>query len=172
MDIWFLTALAIWFITGLARSFYEGLKFQKPGLRGNQRIFRLLIFVMFFMWTSWAFMSFSDPVKITFIPGHKYLGLATFGIGLLIFVLSETTRGGVTDKGFLVTKGIYSKIRHPMYFGQILMAIGMPLFARGLVTLCLSIVWIAQILFWKVTEERALLAKYPEYEEYKKRTWF
>ena len=127
---------------------------------------------MFFMWASWVFMCFEDPVKITFTAWHKYFGLATFVAGLLLFVLSETTKGGVTDKGFLVKKGIYSKIRHPMYFGQILMAIGVPLFTQGFVTLCLSIIWIAQILFWKAIEEKELLAKYPEYKKYKERTWF
>ena len=172
MDIWFLLALGIWIATSLFRNFYEGLKFQKPGLRENKKIFHILTFIMFFMWASWGFMSFSDPVKIAFITGHKYFGLAIFTVGILLFVLSETTKGGVTDKGFLVTKGIYSKIRHPMYLGQILMAIGIPFFAQGLVTLCLSIVWIAQILFWKVLEERELLARYPEYKKYKKRTWF
>jgi protein-S-isoprenylcysteine O-methyltransferase Ste14 len=72
---------------------------------------------MFFMWASWVFMSFSDPVKITSAIWYKYLGLAIFVVGVLLFVLSETTKGGVTEKGFLVTKGIYSKIRHPMYLG-------------------------------------------------------
>jgi protein-S-isoprenylcysteine O-methyltransferase Ste14 len=71
-----------------------------------------------------------------------------------------------------MTKGIYSKIRHPMYLGQLLMAVGLPVFAEGLVTLCLSIVWIAQLIFWKLLEEKQLLEKYPEYISYKKRTWF
>ena len=172
MDIGFLISLVIWIVTSLVRNSYEGLKFRKSGLRENKKIFRILIFIMFFMWASWVFMSFSDPVKIIFTPWQKYFGLATFVVGLLLFVLSETTKGGVTDKGFLVTKGIYSKIRHPMYFGQILMAISIPLFVQGLVTLCLSIIWIAQIIFWKVLEERELLAKYPEYKNYKNRTWF
>jgi len=51
-----------------------------------------------------------------------------------------------------------------------LMAIGIPLFTQGLVTLCLSIIWIAQILYWKFLEEKELLAKYPEYKKYKERT--
>jgi protein-S-isoprenylcysteine O-methyltransferase Ste14 len=172
MDIWFLTASGIWIVTSLVRNVYEALKFKKPELRENKNIFRFLMFIMFFMWASWVFMSFSDPVKIGAATWLKYFGLATFVAGLLLFVLSEMTKGGVTEKGFLVTKGIYSKIRHPMYFGQMLMAIGIPLFGQGLVTLCLSIIWIAQLLFWKVLEEKELLAKYPEYEAYKKRTWF
>jgi protein-S-isoprenylcysteine O-methyltransferase Ste14 len=172
MHIWFFIALGIWIATSLVRTSYEGLKFRKPGLRENKKIFHILMFTMFFMWSSWVFMCFSDPVKLTSAAWCEYFGLAVFAVGLLLFVLSETTKGGVTDKGFLVTKGIYSKIRHPMYLGQILMAIGVPLFAQGLVTLCLSMIWTAQILYWKVLEERELLTKHPEYQEYKKRTWF
>jgi len=172
MHIWFFIAMGIWIVTSLVRTLYEGLKFQKPELKENNKVFRVLMFAMFFMWASWVFMSFSDPVKFTSAAWSIYLGLALFVAGLVLFVLSETTKGGVTDKGFIVTKGIYSKIRHPMYLGQMLMAIGVPFFAQGLVTLCLSMIWIAQILYWKVQEERELLAKHPEYEEYKKRTWF
>jgi protein-S-isoprenylcysteine O-methyltransferase Ste14 len=171
MHIWFLIALGIWIVTSLAH-LYVGLKFQKSGLIENKKISVLLTFVMFFMWASWFFMAFSDPVRSPFVAWLKYLGLAAFGVGVLIFVLAETTKGGVTDKGGLITTGIYSKIRHPMYLGQILMAVGTPLFTQGFVTLCLSIVWIAQILFWKVLEERELLEKYPEYKNYTKRTWF
>jgi protein-S-isoprenylcysteine O-methyltransferase Ste14 len=172
MNIWFFVALGIWVITSLVRNSYEGLKSKKPGLRGNKLVSRILVFTMFFMWTSWVFMCFSDPVKLTLPIRHKYFGLVIYGIGLLVFVLSETTRRGVSEKGYIVTRGIYSKIRHPMYIGQILMAIGIPFFAQGLVTLCLSIIWIAQILFWKTMEERDLLTTYPEYKNYKKRTWF
>lgn len=172
MDIWFLTALGIWIVTSLIRNIFEGLKFRKPGLRENKKIFHILIFAMFFMWSSWVFMSFSDPVKMNFMTWHKHLGAVTFIVGLLLFILSETTKGGVSDSKALSTKGIYSKIRHPMYLAQILMAIGVPLFTHGLVTLCLSIIWIIQILFWKVLEEKELLAKYPEYKKYKESTWF
>jgi protein-S-isoprenylcysteine O-methyltransferase Ste14 len=172
MNIWFLIALGIWVFTSLIRNFYEGRKFQKSELRENKTIFRILIFAMFFMWSSWIFMSFSDPVKISFITWHTYPGIVLFAAGLVIFIISEATREGVTDKGFLVSKGLYSKIRHPMYLGQFLMAVGFPLYTGGLVTLGLSIFWLAQLLFWRASEEKELLAKYPEYREYIKRTWF
>lgn len=61
----------------------------------------------------------------------------------MVFILAEITRGGVTDTGVVVTKGLYSKIRHPMYLGRVLMAVGVPLFTR-----------------------------YPEYERYMESPWF
>lgn len=171
MNIWFLIALGIWIATSLAH-LYVRLKFQKSGLGDDKKISVFFTFVMFFMWASWIFMAFSDPVRSPFASGLKYLGLAAFAAGSLLFILAENAKGGVTDKGGLITTGIYSKIRHPMYLGQTLMAVGAPLFTRGFVTLCLSVFWIAQILFWTVREERELLAAYPEYKDYKKRTWF
>jgi len=36
-----------------------------------------------------------------------------------------------------------------MYVGQFLMAVGFPILAGGLVTLCLSILWLGQLLLWR-----------------------
>ena len=79
---------------------------------------------------------------------------------------------GLEDKGFLVKKGIYSKIRNPMYFGFIIWNIGFPVFMEKLFSLTSALLWTANILLWKVLEEKELEDKYPEYLEYKKKTWF
>jgi protein-S-isoprenylcysteine O-methyltransferase Ste14 len=75
--------------------------------------------------------------------------------------------------GKLVTNGLYSKIRHPIYvfasFGilSLIVAYQQP----GLI-----MVWVAAVaaLFVKARrEEQALLAAYgSEYEDYRRRTWF
>lgn len=172
MNTCFLIALFVWTLTILANNVL-GLKYSRePNTEMKKTISFLFALIMFFMWASWGFMAFSDPVKINLWAGIQYFGFVMFVMGVVFFVLSAKTKSGVTDKGPLVTKGIYSKIRHPMYLGQLLMAVGLPVFAEGLVTLCLSIVWIAQLIFWKLLEEKQLLEKYPEYQNYKKRTWF
>lgn len=102
MSPWYLTALGIWFVTGLSRSLYEGLKLRKPGMKENQNILHTIMIVMFFMWASWGFMSFSDPFKMNFITWQRYIGLGLFGLGILLFIISETTKKGITDKGFLI----------------------------------------------------------------------
>ncbi len=172
MNIYFLITLLIWILTIMANNIL-GLKYSSaPNTEYKRKISVLFSLIMFFMWSSWGFMSFSDPVKINLWAGIQYFGLVMFVMGVVFFAIAEKTKSGVTDKGLLVTRGIYSKIRHPMYLGQLLMAVGLPVFAEGLVTLCLSIVWITQLIFWKLLEERQLLEKYPEYQNYKKRTWF
>ena len=76
------------------------------------------------------------------------------------------------DSKKLVRTGIYSKIRHPMYLGFILWIIGFPLFMQSFITLASSVIWIPQIMYWKISEESKLEEMYKEYREYKKRTWF
>jgi len=72
----------------------------------------------------------------------------------------------------LIKRGIYSKIRHPMYSGFIIWIIGLPIFMNSLFTLASAIIWIPQILYWRITEERQMERKYKDYQEYKKKTWF
>jgi len=169
---WFFIAIGIWMLTCVVRTAYEFLKRKKPELLKNKGLFIVMMAVMFFMWAAWGFASFADPIEISSIGWPRYIGAGAFVIGLGLFIFSDVAKKGVIDKGFLVTKGIYSRLRHPMYLGQFLMAVGLPFFTRGLVTLCLSLVWIAQLYYWRWLEEQELLAKYPEYADYRKRTWF
>jgi protein-S-isoprenylcysteine O-methyltransferase Ste14 len=75
-------------------------------------------------------------------------------------------------KGNLITKGIYSKIRQPMYTGFILWLIGPPLLYGSLYSFVLSIVFIANVLYWRQLEEYELEKRFPEYLNYKKKTLF
>lgn len=172
MDIWFFIALGIWVLASLVRNSFESRKYSVSETSESGGTLRIVMFAMFLMWFSWFFMAFADPIKFTISTWQRYVGLTVFSVGVILFVISETTKGGVSDTGSLVTKGIYSKIRHPMYLGQIMMAVGFPIYARGLVTLCLSAVWVAQILYWRHLEEKDLIGRFEEYGEYRKRTWF
>lgn len=73
----------------------------------------------------------------------------------------------------LVTKGIYSKIRHPIYFFSMLSWIGFALLMRspGLLLVCFFILGIQAIRATK--EEKLLEEKFgQQYKDYKKGTWF
>ena len=72
----------------------------------------------------------------------------------------------------LIKTGIFSKIRHPMYFGFIIWIIGFPIFMNAGFTLASAILWVPQILYWRKSEEKQLENKYEDYEEYKKQAWF
>lgn len=98
--------------------------------------------------------------------------------GLLLGILSYRDLGrnfrvfaAPRRSGTLVTTGVYSKVRHPMYTA-VVAAIGG--YALGFGSIVSFPFWIACAVFYVIKafkEEPLLLAHYPDYEEYRKRTW-
>ena len=102
---------------------------------------------------------------------------AVVGIsGLIMWITAKLTLGKhftmSTTPKHLVTKGIYSKLRHPMYYGGILIYLGIGIFLKSVIGLVLTIILIAPLLIYSPREEEKLLMeKYKEkYSAYKKKT--
>ena len=162
---------AVCFMCYAIRTSYYVLANRGSKLAESRRFIIVLLVVMFFLWFAWFWMSFNDPYRMDLPSWARYTGLTFFAIGVSLFILSHVKiRGQETDK--LVTTGIYSKIRHPMYLGFIIWTIGFPIFTNAAFTLASAIMWIPQILYWRASEERQLEQKYEDYQEYKKKTWF
>lgn len=103
-------------------------------------------------------------------------GLILCAIGVWMTVLGVRQLGpaltpAVTPvpEGRLVTTGVYSIVRHPLYFSMILMAIGWSLFWGSLLALVFSVVLAVFFAFKASVEEKLLSEKYAEYAEYKAR---
>ena len=70
----------------------------------------------------------------------------------------------------LVTNGIYSKIRHPIYLGWIFLNIGGFLLIQNLTSLFISIIF---TFFWYLeakSEEKFMNKKFKKYKKYKQKT--
>lgn len=170
MDPIFFTWFGTCFVCYILRTSFHVLDNKKSNLVKNKKLPLIMSIVMFLLWFSWFPMSFFDPIKMN-ISLAKYFGLILFLAGFALVILSHLKiEGFVSDE--LITTGVYSKIRHPMYLGFILWIIGFPMFMQSLITLASSVIWIPQIMYWKTSEERKLEKKYKEYKEYKKKTWF
>jgi protein-S-isoprenylcysteine O-methyltransferase Ste14 len=111
-------------------------------------------------------------------PGVTYLGfvLAAVGAALVAWSARELGRSFTPfpkppPGGDLVQSGPYRVMRHPIYAGGVLFSAGLSLAfsAYGLVlTGVLAVFWIAKARL----EERHLMGLFPEYAEYRRRTWF
>jgi protein-S-isoprenylcysteine O-methyltransferase Ste14 len=103
----------------------------------------------------------------------RFAGLAIAIIGMIAFLTGLFTIKTLESyDGDLITKGIYSKIRHPMYLGFMCWLIGFPFFYGGLFSFILALPFIANILFWRYLEEKELVKRFSGYMDYKKTTWF
>lgn len=93
-------------------------------------------------------------------------GLAVHGMGIRDLVRYR-------DEGPLVQRGIYARVRHPIYAGWVIVSFGLPLLLRSDLGLLTAPLWSGVMVLVAVLEERDLARALPEgvYEEYRRRTW-
>ena len=168
----FLAAVIVCIITHITRLVYEILKHRnkvKPG----KLSFAIIFTNMMLLWVSWFALCSLDIHKFHLPAAVSFAGLIVAVIGLIAFLTGlYTIKTLESYDGDLITKGIYSKIRHPMYVGFICWLIGFPLFYGGQFSFFLSLPFIANILFWRYLEEKELVKRFAGYPDYKTTTWF
>jgi len=168
----FFIFLAVCIATHIVRSVYEILKHKKM-LKASKLTFLIIFMNMFLLWISWFALCMNDIYKIDVIGIIRYSGILLVALGIIVFLTALFTIKSLESyEGDLITGGIYSKIRHPMYLGFILWLIGFPLFNGALFSMMLAVVFIANILFWRSLEEKELEKRYASYKQYKMTTLF
>ncbi|MBN1145588.1 MAG: hypothetical protein JXA72_14260 [Bacteroidales bacterium] len=168
----FYLLVAVCIAAHVIRTIYEILKHKKV-IRATKLTFVIVFITMFLLWGSWFGLCTDDPNKII-LPGiARYTGLVLVLAGIVIFITSLITiRALERYEGELITHGIYSKIRHPMYLAFILWIVGMPLYSGGYIAFIIALPFIANVLYWRHLEERELANRFPGYPEHKRKTVF
>lgn len=111
-------------------------------------------------------------------PAQQVVGaLIGFG-GLLLGLLSFRALGrnfrvfaAPRRSGTLITSSVYSKVRHPMYTAVVMALLGYVVCFGSLFAIPF---WLACTILYIVKaakEEPLLMERYPEYAEYRRRTW-
>ncbi|MBI5247935.1 MAG: hypothetical protein HY912_00440 [Desulfomonile tiedjei] len=98
-------------------------------------------------------------------------GLLLGGVSYLALGRNFRVFAAPRRSGTLVTTGVYSKVRHPMYTAVIAAIGGYALYFGSIISLPF---WLACTAFYVIKafkEEPLLLAHYRDYEEYRRRTW-
>ena len=111
-------------------------------------------------WTTWRIVG-----TAIIVPAFLLFAAARIELGRAFSVRAKATT--------LVTTGIYSRIRNPIYFFGAVMILGMIIWTSRPWLLLLFAVLIPLQVVRIRKEERALTEKFgAEYLEYKRKTWF
>ena len=173
MNIAFLFLLAVFVTCLLTRSTYE--LFKKAGRVDlkNRGLFYVIFSVMCLMWISWFVMCPLDPYAVLLPPAVQWagLGIVLVGWGLALGALSQLR--GLEDIDHLVTGGLFSRLRHPMYTGFVFWIIGWSVYHGAAVCMVAGAIGIANILYWRRLEDVAMEARWGDrYRVYRRGTWF
>jgi protein-S-isoprenylcysteine O-methyltransferase Ste14 len=155
------------------RTGYELLKKAGRVDTRNKVVFSVVFVGMVLMLTSWFIMGPSDPWRVGLPAVVRWLGLGASVAGLSIALGGWIQLRGLENIDHLVTSGLFSKIRHPMYTGFILWIAGWIIFYGAAVSVVVGLVCVGNILYWRRFEEEKLASDYGEdYRRYRAQTWF
>lgn len=158
--------------THVIRLIYEVMKHKKLFIPGKIS-FVIILITMIILWLSWFLMCSIDVYKINMPAIIQHLGLLLTVAGTILFITGFITiRTLESYDGDLITTGIYSKIRHPMYVGFICWLIGFPVYSASLFSFILALIFTGNVLLWRYFEERELEVRFSSYVDYRKKTWF
>lgn len=111
-------------------------------------------------------------------PAINYAGVFIVLAGILIWAAGRVSLGrfftinlGLVSSHKLVKKGIYKHIRHPIYLGLFLMAVGVPTTLSNLSTGALMAAMVLPLMIHDIiTEESFLAKKFKNYKNYCRET--
>jgi len=83
--------------------------------------------------------------------------------------LSTMVRIQEERKQHVITNGVYSFVRHPLYLGCFLMMLGAPLLLGSLFGLIIALIALPALIVRIIGEEKMMLEELEGYEEYKKK---
>ena len=114
-----------------------------------------------------------SPVD-TVVPGLAFsVGKVLLYVGIIVTVLAFRSLGSSLtanpvplENGTLVTRGMYARLRHPIYAGLLLLTAGMVLYSWTWIRLVVWLLLVALLTFKMRWEDELLLAKYPAYRDY------
>jgi len=157
----------------IIRTSYELLK--KAG-RMNPKspiVFAVVFAVMCLMWASWFSLCPLDPFRLALPELARWTGLGAVILGLVLAIGGIVQLRGLENINHLVTTGLFSKLRHPIYTGFILWIFGWAVYHGAIFSLVIGFVGIGNILYWRRLEEDDLESWYGEdYRAYRQETWF
>jgi protein-S-isoprenylcysteine O-methyltransferase Ste14 len=139
---------------------------------------RFYVIAQFALIIAFGAAVFVGPQAVAVPDALRWGGLAICVMGIAIIAAALQAMGRVMQvspepkgDGHLVTRGIYGRLRHPMYTGMTWIAIGLAMRQPTLPVAIAGVLLVALLLVKSRYEERLLAARYPDYAAYRARTW-
>jgi protein-S-isoprenylcysteine O-methyltransferase Ste14 len=158
----------------LARRMRAGPRAEQETAQKIIMLFAMISFIGVFAASASDYRLKWSPAPIAMI----ILGDIAVVIGFFItfMVVKENTFASATievsENQTVVSSGLYSIVRHPMYSGGLLILLGTPLALGslwGLALVALSVIW----LIWRLIDEEKFLSKnLPGYDEYQQKVQY
>ncbi len=121
-----------------------------------------------------AFFVYTFPDDVS---AHHVIGVIVTGLSFALWIVSRVQLGNAFSLApkskFIVSTGIYSKLRHPVYYFSITAVLGLAVYSlNAFVFVALVALILVEIIRIRA-EEKLLLSSFgKQYLEYKKSTWF
>ena len=173
MDPIFLLIAALCLLGLATRTTYEALKKAGKLDTKSTTIFAVVFVAMCVMLASWPVLCPLDPWRVELPHVLQWIGLGLAVVALALAVGGLVQLRGLENIDHLVTTGLYSRLRHPMYTGFSLWIFGWVVRYGAAASFVVGLVCLGNILYWRQLEEDALESQYGAgYRSYRERTWF
>ncbi|MCX6031585.1 MAG: isoprenylcysteine carboxylmethyltransferase family protein [Chloroflexi bacterium] len=173
MSPFYIIFVGLYLASLLTRDAYELLKMRGRIDTTNSRVFAAVFSSMCVMWVSWFGIGLLSPTHLQVPAAVRWVGAGAVILGFVLVFGGMWQLKGVENIDHLVTTGLFSKIRHPMYTGFILLILGWSLWQGAPASLLTGALGLVSIAWWRHWEERELGSRYGgAYSHYRTRTWF
>ncbi len=124
------------------------------------------------LWMGWFSLCENDPLRWYPPPWARTLGTGATALGSLLVIGGAAQLLLRRPRHGLVTRGLFAKLRHPMYVGFALWFVGYPLQHGSWSGWLFGMLGGAELSIWYRVEESQLLRRFgEEYLAYRSRTW-
>lgn len=137
----------------------------------------LLKLVMPILYAAFAAVYFLIVLQQTHLQFHHVVGATMTALAFILWIVARIQLGNSFAIGAhaneLVTSGLYSKLRHPVYYFSILAVAGIAIFTWN-IFMTAPVVLLIMLEILRIQQEEQVLEKTfgKEYRKYKQTTWF